>query len=166
MSIYKDWLALADREMSQDAYNKFWSDYFMQEQKNYEAILEAKNTELKGSVKELADGFQMDTVTFTGFLDGINTSLVEAIDLETLDEETQLDSTIIWDKLYYNMLNAKADWLYTIPTWDGILSEDERKQIKKDFNRERIVVKEAKIGRNDPCPCGSGKKYKKCCLNK
>lgn len=24
----------------------------------------------------------------------------------------------------------------------------------------------AKIGRNDPCPCGSGKKYKKCCMNK
>jgi uncharacterized protein YecA (UPF0149 family) len=21
------------------------------------------------------------------------------------------------------------------------------------------------VGRNDPCPCGSGKKYKKCCLN-
>lgn len=28
------------------------------------------------------------------------------------------------------------------------------------------VVKSKKIGRNDPCPCGSGKKYKKCCLNK
>ena len=26
--------------------------------------------------------------------------------------------------------------------------------------------KKKKIGRNDPCPCGSGKKYKKCCLNK
>ncbi|WP_280512997.1 YecA family protein [Rossellomorea vietnamensis] len=26
------------------------------------------------------------------------------------------------------------------------------------------VIKEEKIGRNDPCPCGSGKKYKKCCL--
>ena len=25
------------------------------------------------------------------------------------------------------------------------------------------VVKDDKIGRNDPCPCGSGKKYKKCC---
>lgn len=24
----------------------------------------------------------------------------------------------------------------------------------------------SKIGRNDPCPCGSGKKYKKCCLSK
>ncbi len=27
----------------------------------------------------------------------------------------------------------------------------------------RTVRKEAKVGRNDPCPCGSGKKYKKCC---
>jgi preprotein translocase subunit SecA len=27
------------------------------------------------------------------------------------------------------------------------------------------VRKGKKIGRNDPCPCGSGKKYKKCCLN-
>ncbi|TYR97065.1 hypothetical protein FZC84_19735 [Rossellomorea vietnamensis] len=26
------------------------------------------------------------------------------------------------------------------------------------------IVKEDKVGRNDPCPCGSGKKYKKCCL--
>ena len=30
----------------------------------------------------------------------------------------------------------------------------------------KTIVKENKIGRNDPCPCGSGKKYKKCCLNK
>jgi len=27
-------------------------------------------------------------------------------------------------------------------------------------------VKSEKVGRNDPCPCGSGKKYKKCCANK
>jgi uncharacterized protein YecA (UPF0149 family) len=28
---------------------------------------------------------------------------------------------------------------------------------------ETIVREDKKIGRNDPCPCGSGKKYKKCC---
>jgi len=28
---------------------------------------------------------------------------------------------------------------------------------------KKPAVKEAKVGRNDPCPCGSGKKYKKCC---
>jgi hypothetical protein len=31
---------------------------------------------------------------------------------------------------------------------------------------EQTVVKGEKVGRNDPCPCGSGKKYKKCCLGK
>jgi len=28
------------------------------------------------------------------------------------------------------------------------------------------VINTAKIGRNEPCPCGSGKKYKKCCIKK
>ncbi len=32
--------------------------------------------------------------------------------------------------------------------------------------RRQPVVKKVKIGRNDPCPCGSGKKYKNCCLDK
>ncbi|WP_246320264.1 SEC-C metal-binding domain-containing protein [Paenibacillus qinlingensis] len=32
------------------------------------------------------------------------------------------------------------------------------------LNHTPIIASEAKIGRNDPCPCGSGKKYKKCCL--
>ena len=31
---------------------------------------------------------------------------------------------------------------------------------------EPYIRPEPKVGRNDPCPCGSGKKYKKCCLNK
>ncbi len=31
---------------------------------------------------------------------------------------------------------------------------------------QQPIVKENKTGRNDPCPCGSGKKYKKCCLEK
>ena len=32
--------------------------------------------------------------------------------------------------------------------------------------KKQPVVKKAKVGRNDPCPCGSGKKYKNCCLDK
>ncbi|WP_020007285.1 SEC-C metal-binding domain-containing protein [Salinicoccus albus] len=34
---------------------------------------------------------------------------------------------------------------------------------KESELKTRTVVKEFKVGRNDPCPCGSGKKYKKCC---
>jgi len=37
-----------------------------------------------------------------------------------------------------------------------------------DYDKPKIsgtyIRKEIKVGRNDPCPCGSGKKYKKCCL--
>ena len=36
---------------------------------------------------------------------------------------------------------------------------------KKEVKVER-VTKRNKIGRNQKCPCGSGKKYKKCCINK
>jgi uncharacterized protein YecA (UPF0149 family) len=35
-------------------------------------------------------------------------------------------------------------------------------------NKSQAIESDSKrkLGRNDPCPCGSGKKYKKCCLNK
>jgi len=37
---------------------------------------------------------------------------------------------------------------------------------ESDEVEDAIIRASPKIGRNDPCPCGSGKKYKKCCLNK
>ena len=64
------------------------------------------------------------------------------------------------------MLKADADYLYTLKAWEGIFSEDKIMQIIKDFKRSKIVHKEKEPGRNDPCPCGSGKKYKKCCRDK
>ena len=36
----------------------------------------------------------------------------------------------------------------------------------RDSKQETVRREEPKIGRNDPCPCGSGKKYKNCCMNK
>lgn len=38
--------------------------------------------------------------------------------------------------------------------------------LDKIHNPQPPVRAEAKIGNNDPCPCGSGKKYKRCCMNK
>ena len=32
-----------------------------------------------------------------------------------------------------------------------------------NLKKETIKKKDKKVGRNDPCPCGSGKKYKQCC---
>lgn len=33
----------------------------------------------------------------------------------------------------------------------------------QEAKKAPVIVDEVKVGRNDPCPCGSGKKYKKCC---
>jgi len=44
--------------------------------------------------------------------------------------------------------------------------EEDRNEPYDDAYVETIVRDSPKIGRNDPCPCGSGKKYKKCCLAK
>ena len=98
-----------------------------------------------------------------GFLDGINTSLKEVNDLEKFTEETEIDLDVDMEKLFFNMLKADADYLYTLPQWEDVLSEEKRIAIVKDFKRSKTVHKEKEPGRNDPCPCGSGKKYKKCC---
>ena len=100
----------------------------------------------------------------TGFLDGINESLKGYENpIETMDENTQVKIEIDPEKLYYNMVEAKAEWLYTLPQWNSILSEEKRKELYKQQKASGTIRKEKKIFPNDPCPCGSGKKYKKCC---
>ena len=39
----------------------------------------------------------------------------------------------------------------------------ERIDVMKETRVQQVIRKGQKIHRNDPCPCGSGKKYKKCC---
>ena len=67
------------------------------------------------------------------------------------------------EKLYRNMVDAKAEWLYELPQWDSIFSVEKRKEMYREQKKAGTVVKGPKVGRNDPCPCGSGKKYKQCC---
>ena len=61
------------------------------------------------------------------------------------------------------MVEAKAEWLYNLPAWNNLLSEERRKELYLKQKKSGTITREKKIGRNDPCPCGSGKKYKKCC---
>ena len=45
----------------------------------------------------------------------------------------------------------------------GPYVQSERKELYKTQKSSQTVIKPPKVGRNEPCPCGSGKKYKKCC---
>ena len=151
------------KEMDKASLQKFWGTYFQTEKEIYEKLLENPDEEVKGTVKELAEKYGINVFTMTGFLDGINDSLKTPNPIETMDENTEVSLDYDKEKLYYNMVGCKADWLYELPQWDNLLDEQTRKDLYKKQKLSGTVVKGKKIGRNDPCPCGSGKKYKQCC---
>lgn len=163
MKLYEEWSKELEGLQTQDQYNKFWGEYLPKEKDCYIKILSEKKQVLEGTVESLAAEFDLDALTFVGFLDGISESLEEELDLDALEASTEIKLTINWEKLLWNMHKAKADWLYDLDEWAGIFDDDKRKQIRKDYNKSTQVIKPKKIGRNEPCPCGSGKKYKKCC---
>lgn len=142
-----------------------WKNYFAIEKGIYEKILSNPTEVVEGTVKELAEKYETDILIMTGFLDGINESLKGYENpIETMDEDTAVKIEIDPEKLYYNMVEAKASWLYGLPQWDQILSEETRTELYKKQKASGTVRREVhKIYPNDPCPCGSGKKYKKCC---
>ena len=98
-----------------------------------------------------------------GFLDGIDDSLKESNNLDEVTEDSEVTIDIDTEKLYMNMVQCNAQWLYTLPQWDAIYTKEKREELYKKEKSSHTIVKPPKVGRNDPCPCGSGKKYKKCC---
>lgn len=164
MTLLENWRNKAYGEGTNDKQKEeLWKRYFLIEKGIYEQILAEPDKVISCTVAELADKYGTDIETITGFLDGINDSLNEANPIETMEESTPIKIEIDPEKLYYNMVEAKADWLYNLPEWDKILNDGRRKEIYKEQKKSGTVVKGRKIGRNEACPCGSGKKYKHCC---
>ena len=163
MSLLTEWRALSENLETQEAEIKFWEEYLKVEAGIYNELLNNKVEVVEGKVSDLAAKYNTSIEYFMGFIDGISESLKEDIVLEEIEADSEISLKIDFEKLYFNMLNVEAEWLYTLPGWEGILSAEKRKEIGKAYKKTKTVVKENKVGRNDPCPCGSGKKYKKCC---
>ena len=145
MTLLDQWKKLAyDESIGQAKLQQIWGAYFQAEKEIYQKLLKKPNEVVKGTVKELADKFEVPIMTMTGFLDGIN------------------DKTL----LYKNMVAAEAEWLYNLEEWNAIFDEETRKALYKEQKSSTTIVKAPKVYPNDPCPCGSGKKYKKCCGRK
>lgn len=164
MPILDTWRKVAyDEKADKGKLQKFWSDYFEKEKGVYEKLLENPDEVVTGTVKELAERFELDVQTMTGFLDGINDSLKEANPIDEMEEDTVVNLGFDKELLYKNMVAADAEWLYNLPQWEPIFDEEKRKELYKEQKRSQTVVKGERVYPNDPCPCGSGKKYKKCC---
>lgn len=164
MGLLQQWRDTAySQQTDKKVLQKFWTDYFMIEKGIYEKLLSEPDVKVKGTVKELAVKYEIPVMTMVGFLDGIDESLIVPNPIEEMDEDTEVNLIFDKEKLYKNMVDAKADWLYGLPMWDNIFDEDKKKALYREAKKANTVIKGKKVGRNDPCPCGSGKKYKFCC---
>lgn len=167
MTLLEQWRDTAYSEtMSNDQLQRFWRDYFLKEKSVYEQLLKNPDEVVKGTVKELAEKYGLTLQEMAGFLDGINDSLTEANPIEEMDEDTVVSLGFDKALLYKNMVAAEADWLYELEEWNDIFDEETRKALYKEQKSSTTIVKDKKVYPNDPCPCGSGKKYKKCCGKK
>lgn len=163
MSLYKQWTDMVVEYVKTKGEAAFWDEYSFIEEKVYTKLLAGHKNVTATTIAKLAEEFDASKEFVMGFVDGINDSLVNPLDLEAIDENTEIKFEINFETLYFNMLDAKADYLYELPQWEGIFSVEKRKEIQKKWRDSKTVVNENKVGRNDACPCGSGKKYKKCC---
>ncbi|MCR5657192.1 MAG: SEC-C domain-containing protein [Butyrivibrio sp.] len=163
MALLKQWRDMAYSEKADKAQlQKLWTEYFQKERDIYAELLKNPDEVVKGTVKELADKYSVDIMTMTGFLDGINDSLKEQNPIEEMEEDTEVQLGFEKELLYKNMVAAGADWLYGLEEWNDIFTEERQKELYKEQKASQTVRKENKVYPNDPCPCGSGKKYKKC----
>ena len=142
---------------TEEALTRFGDVYLPAEQKVYEYILENKVTNLSGTVTELGERFNMSAEYVIAFVDGLNDILPKKYDVRKLDENSQINLDIDFEKLYKKMVEYRADHLYTLPQWNNIFDETKQKALFAEQRNSRTVVKGKKIGKNDPCPCGSGK---------
>ena len=110
MALLQEWKKIAyDETKDKGAIQRFWANYFNLEKGVYEKLLTEPDVEVKGTVKELAEKYNLSVMEMTGFLDGINDSLVTPNPIEEMEEDTIV--SLLFDKarLYKNMVDAKAD---------------------------------------------------------
>ena len=138
-------------------------------------IGEGKFAELKPQLKACFEAYEVPE-----FSHGTWEELSSYIDLEMQEyEKPNLDGSI--KELYHRITNSWRGYADSILPSEG--EENLNKEIEKPpterdqewisterqtswerYTQTTVRREGKKIGRNDPCPCGSGKKYKKCCL--
>jgi hypothetical protein len=116
-------------------------------------ILDCSFKELLPEIKSLyAKGYVTDE---------INGRIEEVIEIfnKPLNPSYKRELVSIYD-MYENI---EKNWEQASDDWEDEWEDDWELGFPETKN---IPVTVVKTGRNDPCPCGSGKKFKKCCINK
>ena len=91
MALLEEWHKIAYNDKAdQGELQRFWQHYFLLEKGVYEKLLANPDEAVEGTVKELAEKYELSIMEMTGFLDGINDSLVTPNPIEEMDEDTKV----------------------------------------------------------------------------
>jgi hypothetical protein len=170
MSYFSTWNERSENTTNQALYNAYVTAYYDKEKASYDQILSRypdrsmfTGTPALSLAAQL--GYTKDEMDlFLGFLDGINPSLLTPLDLPGITDDSDITLDIDFEKLFMNMREAKAEWLFGLSSWKNVFPQEELDRLSIRY-RESKIIRSEKVGRNDPCPCGSGKKFKQCCMN-
>ncbi|MCQ2911677.1 MAG: preprotein translocase subunit SecA [Clostridia bacterium] len=81
--------------------------------------------------------------------------------------EYQATGNDMFNEMIEDIKNETARGIFTVRTFQNMERKQVMKNISENHGEEKVVKqrvsKDKLIGRNDPCPCGSGLKYKNCC---
>ena len=123
MSLLTDW---RDKAYATDAdpkqLNALWEDYFAREKKIYKQLLADPDTEVKGTVKELAEKYDMTIELMIGFLDGIDDSLVICAH-DYSKKFSRLSSLQDGSELFFTNVNGEV-YRYVIRSHRRVNDED------------------------------------------
>ena len=110
MALLQEWRDVAySQETDKKQLQKFWSEYFMIEKGIYEQLLSSPEEVVSGTVKELAEKYNISVQTMTGFLDGINDSLKTPNPIEEMTEDTEEKREAIIDMLLIPALQVEEE---------------------------------------------------------
>jgi hypothetical protein len=162
LTLHGQWISKA-YDKTGGSVKKVWDQYLPKEEKVYAKLLGQRQTHIEGTLAELGDRFEMSSEETTAFLDGINGALDTPLDIASLEENTAINVDFTFESLYKKMVEYRAEHLVALPEWKQIFDEEILGRLYKEQRLSSTVRKSKTPGRNDLCPCGSGKKYKKCC---
>ena len=163
MALLEQWQKVAYNEKAdRGELQRFWQRYFLLEKGVYEQLLTNPDEKVEGTVKELAEKYNLSVMEMTGFLDGINDSLVEANPIDTMEEDTKVNLVFDKEKLYKNMVDAKADWLYELPQWKEIFDDEKRRALFLEQKKSVTILVRAEAVRNTNTAAEDSPPYLNC----
>ena len=151
-----------ERILSMQAITNLWMDHLDSMDDLREGIGLRSYGQLDPLVEYKKEGFRM----FDILLEDIDDQIISRLFKVRVVKQEQRTPLQIDAERAKQIAEQMMSASQASPSAEPEAGADKAKGPTKKVEPNKPFVAKEKVGRNDPCPCGSGKKYKKCCLGK